>query len=327
MTDSKRGDSHPSSFKRAAFRNACSGIKSVLRSNDETKTMEENDDGTNLQPPKKRGPGRPRKHPKPEAATSGVRVVKKVQQPPKKRGPPQHATLDVLTDGMEQQPPKKRGPGRPRKHRQPMQVKRDNASSTQEIEEYFEPRSSKVRKLSHRVGTYSSNATGDPSYSTGTMPISLQHLPDDIIFANADVEYDALWLSRADEIFSVPKPSGAAQAPSSPSDSQKPMQTKRLSFMPSQGVELQTNYFSPIRPKSFDSSFVTCLNKDSTRVTSSEQQVGIAKNDYCTPLKEDQSDEPSLVEFSWKSSVSFPSDGPVSDLPSLDVDALVAFEE
>ena len=286
------------SGKRTAFRNACSGIQRVYKAN-ETTTGERGEDGTI----KKRGPGRPRKHPKPECITSVV-----------------------LSNEVHQQSRKKRGPGRPRKHRTTTcEVKHKTFGSTQEIEDYsVTARSNKVRKLNHRVA-HPSNVTAHHNNYAGTM---LQHVPDDIIFANPDMEYDALWLSRADEIFSNPSTIlETAQAPSSSSQSQKPIH-KRLSFMPSQKVDLQTHYFSPIRPKSLDSSVAITLEKDRDGIPLSDDKVGVAKVDCCTPLREDQdADASSLVEFSWKSSMSYSLDGAVSDLPSLDVDALVAFEE
>ena len=164
-------------------------------------------------------------------------------------------------------------------------------------------------KSSSTAAKFSHNAT---ALSSVEHPVSFELVPYDIIFSNADNEYDALWLSRSDEFFAAPKADDDSKAIAPLTNCHTPVQTKRLSFMPVHNMEAQTNYFSP-NPSSL-------LSADDIGLLS-DQQVNATEIDYETPLKE-QTDT-SLIEFSWKSSTScmFQSG---QDLPRLDVDEFVS---
>ena len=87
--------------------------------------------------------------------------------------------------------------------------------------------------------------------------------------------------------------------------------------MPTNNAELHTKYFSPIQPNSFSGPEPSV----SEECMSFYQQAVPTKIDYGTPLKEHC--DASLIEFSWKSSVSYlHNDVPMKDLPSIDIDEM-----
>jgi hypothetical protein len=170
--------------------------------------------------------------------------------------------------------------------------------------------------ISESPSLASSTNAGNLIKNDAMHQISYSYVTNDIIYANADAEYDAHWLSRADEIFGAPKPAPADALASG----QLPTRTKRLSFVPTTNVELRTNDFSPIRPQSF-SQPVSASSSNVALVA--EEELNVDKVDYNTPSK-DQEDA-SFVEFSWKSNASYSFElNSGSDVPSLDVDGFVS---
>lgn len=203
-------------------------------------------------------------------------------------------------------------------------------------------------------GTQSTNAleknhqvsTVSPAIETIIQPVD-NHIFGCGLGANVDDWYDALWLSKADEIFAVPNPpnitsdlevaptsSDATEAPDNvnhestttssnetqcilnsevgvPSsvNIQSPILANRLSFMPVDN-KYPARYFSPIHPQSF-------ALPDSEK---EEPAFELTSAGFTTPSKEDC--RPSLIEFSWKSSTaSYSVDhaAVAAKLPSLDV--------
>ena len=227
---------------------------------------------------------------------------------------------------------KKRGPGRPRKDSKPKLESDFNEAVAQTTTVYSAPChlqhegqgegsnmvrpslkdesvQSSTEKSSSTTTKLSHNATASSSVEH---PASFELVPYDIIFSNADNEYDALWPSRPDEFFAAPKAVDDSKVIAPVANCHTPVQAKRLSFMPVHNVEAQTNYFSP-NPSSL-------LSADDIAFLS-DQQVNSTEIDYETPLKE-QADT-SLIEFSWKSSTSYMFESR-QDLPRLDVDEFVS---
>jgi hypothetical protein len=277
--------------KRAAFRNACSGIKSVLNANEMMlEDVSSSSEAGGFSPiiadtkvaekqvvVKKRGPGRPRKHPKPSEKSKEGDVTSRSLVGAHANNESKPTTLSTS---------KKRKRGRPKRYL-PDDVISDSPSPT------------------NAGNLIKNDAMHQNSYS---------YVTNDIIYANADAEYDAHWLSRADEIFGAPKP---APADASASD-QLPSRTKRLSFVPTTNVELRTNDFSPIRPQSF-SQPVSASSSNVALITEGESD----KVDYSTPSKGQE--DASFVEFSWRSNASYSFElNSGSDVPSLDVDGFVS---
>lgn len=295
-------ESDRSCVKRAAFQNACYDIRSSynLEKCDET---DEDDDKVDKYFAKPVFLLSDSAKIATAPSLSDEPLLKRKRGRPKKIRPP--SELENI-----QPPIKKRGPGRPRK-----------------AEVYPEA----VPLSSVHTKTVSRNET------EVLCPISSGPTQNDSI--DSEIEYDVYWLEKnishhkvdlslidesvhATEVVSGVNESTSLWTPSSASilsseNRQKQNRSKRLSFMPTNNVELQTKYFSPIQPNSFSGPEPNA----SEECISFYQQAVPTKIDYGTPLK-DHSDA-SLIEFSWKSSVSYLHDDvPMKDLPSIDMDEM-----
>ena len=353
-----------SSDKRAAFRSACSGIKSVYRI-DDVKLEEsdaEEDVGVQVdrgavvlvsssaknsapsehdeilevaQPPKKRGPGRPRKQPK--RNKEGVKVSPQLASVSHSKADEEKPDVvlsavtlqracieetmhpqEVTTASSEQQP-QKRKRGR-----------------TKKVKPVFNEAQAVSEKLvSRRPGKYPKPT----SEATTVSPVVLQSLGYHVSYAYAhneailaEADYDTYWLGRNlyPQPLNLSSGDGFARtsehikttsmwaqhhatAPAPIDTPRNQYSSKRLSFMPIKNAELQTNYFSPIRPQSFA--------RTSDEPTSLVPQTNPTPStmNYSTPMK-DQSDAP-FIEFSWRSSASYSYESnPIAGLPSIDID-------
>ena len=300
-TDEKMQSSHenyPSNcasdrsfVKRNAFHNAVSGIKSALKTN--TMKLEGNCDSDeefkmfHKKQLRKRGPGRPR-NPRKLDSFAEIKTMKhadKVKVDCIDVNPTRGKPADVL------QEQKKRGPGRPRK----------------------------IRRFNKHFTSTPLVDTNSHIEKDEMLSISSAYTPNDIIYANVDSEYDALWLSNADEIFSH---NDIAVAPNPADEVDIPTSTKRFSFMPTNNVKLQMNYFSPIRLQQFAQDIHDEVSPKEVTSMVEQHQNHVHLVGHTTPSKDE--DESSAIEFSWRSSASCSFERAVTDLPSLDIDSFVS---
>eukprot|EP00804_Cyclotella_cryptica_P026455 CCRYP_008112-RC/>CCRYP_008112-RC protein AED:0.21 eAED:0.21 QI:128/1/1/1/1/1/4/123/886 len=291
------------SFKRAAFQNACNGIRSSYKS-EECDVSDEEDGKVDecVAKPVLFLPASTEMTTAP--SLSDQPLIKKKRGRPKKIRPP--------SEQEKTQPPaQKRGPGRPRK--QP----RQNLDVTT-----VSPAPAKAVTRTD-IGT--------------VYPTCISYAQNDV--DDVETEYEAYWLEknishsdldrplldesvREAEVASDVNESTSLWTPSSVKvlsneNRHNQNRSKKLSFMPTSDVDLHTNYFSPIHPSSFSRPDPHI----SEECISFYQQAIPTKVDYSTPLK-DRCDA-SLIEFSWKSSLScLDFDVPMTDLPSIDADEL-----